>query len=84
MEMLSNCREDSLGFFSKLLRFTDYKRVTPFHVVIKTSDGTRVLTVKRGISVFRSKVEVLDENDSAIGKFKQQFFSKVGSLMFWT
>lgn len=79
-EMLLNCREESLGFFTKLLRFTDYKRMTPFNVVIKTSDGTKVLTVRRGISVFRSKVEVLDENDSVIGKFKQQFFSIGGKF----
>lgn len=79
-EVLLNCREENLGFFTKMLRFTDYKRMTPFNVVIKTSDGAKVLTVKRGISFFRSKVEVLDENDSVIGKFKQQFFSIGGKF----
>ena len=27
-----HCREDKLGFFTKILRFTDYKRMTPFDV----------------------------------------------------
>lgn len=79
-EILLNCREENLGFFTKLLRFTDYKRMTPFNVVIKTTDGKNVLTVKRGISFFRSKVEVLDENNQVIGKFKQRLFSIGGKF----
>lgn len=79
-ELLLNCREEHLGFFTKLLRFTDYKKLTPFNVVIKTPEGENLLTVKRGISFFRSKVEVLDENNIVIGKFKQQFFSIGGKF----
>lgn len=26
------CREDDLGFFTRILRFTDYKRMTPFDI----------------------------------------------------
>jgi len=29
-EMLMTCREETLGVFTKMLRFTDYKRMTPF------------------------------------------------------
>jgi hypothetical protein len=28
------CREENLGFFTKLLRFTDYKRMTPFDIEV--------------------------------------------------
>lgn len=79
-EIIMNCREENLGFFTKLLRFTDYKRMTPFHVVIKTPSGEKVLTVKRGVSIFISSVEVLDENEKLIGKFKQKFFSIGGKF----
>lgn len=79
-EMIMSCREENLGFFTKLLRFTDYKRMTPFEVVIKTNSGEKVLTVKRGVSVFTSLVEVFDENDNLIGKFKQAFFSIGGKF----
>jgi len=79
-QVLLNCREDNLGGFTKMLRFTDYKRMTPFHLEIKTPAGQKVITVKRGISIILSTVEVLDENDRIIGYFKQKFFSIGGKF----
>ena len=79
-EMIMTCREDNLGFFTKMFRFTDYKRMTPFEVKIKTASGETVLTVKRGVSIFLSTVEVLNEKNELVGKFKQQFFSIGGKF----
>lgn len=79
-EMVLTCREENLGFFTKMLRFTDYKRMTPFNIDIKTTAGKKVLTVKRGVSLFLSTVEVYDEDDKLIGKFKQKFFSIGGKF----
>lgn len=79
-EMIMTCREEKLGFFTKMLRFTDYKRMTPFDVQIKTASGEKVLTVKRGVSIFLSTVEVFDEHDELVGKFKQKFFSIGGKF----
>jgi uncharacterized protein YxjI len=79
-DILMNCREDKLGFFTKMLRFTDYKRMTPFNVEIRTPSGDKVLTVKRGISIILSTVEVFDENDILVGKFKQKLFSIGGKF----
>lgn len=79
-EMLMECREEKLGFFTKILRFTDYKRMTPFEVEIKTPSGEKIVTIKRGVSIFISNVEVLDEKDQLIGRFKQQFFSIGGKF----
>jgi len=78
--MIMNCREEKLSFFTKLLRFTDYKRMTPFNVEIKTPNGDKVLTVKRGVSIFVSTVEVFDENDRLVGTFKQKLFSIGGKF----
>lgn len=77
---IMECREESLGIFTKILRFTDYKRMTPFDIQIKTPGGRQIVRVKRGISIFLSKVEVLDENDKVIGLFKQKFFSIGGAF----
>jgi uncharacterized protein YxjI len=77
---LLECREPNLGGFTKLLRFTDYKRMTPFEVVLTGTDGRKALTVRRGVSFFLSKVEVLDENGRVIGGFKQKFFSIGGAF----
>lgn len=79
-EMILECREPNLGFFTKMFRFTDYKRMTPFEVMIKDPQGDVLITVKRGISIFLSTVEVFDEKDNLIGKFKQQFFSIGGKF----
>ena len=79
-DMIMTCREEKLGFFTKMLRFSDYKRMTPFEIEIKTASGEKVLTVKRGISIFLSKVQVLDENDELVGVFKQKLFSIGGKF----
>jgi uncharacterized protein YxjI len=79
-EMLLTCREEKLGIFTKIFRFTDYKRMTPFNIEVKTAQGEKVLTVTRGITWFVSKVEVLDENDVLVGRFKQKLFSIGGKF----
>ena len=79
-EMIMNCREEKLGFFTKIFRFTDYKTMTPFHIEIKSPSGEKILSVKRGFTVFRSKVEVFDDKDRLIGLFRQQLFSIGGKF----
>ena len=79
-QMIMKCVEPNLGFFTKMFRFTDYKRMTPFDVHITTTEGRKLLTVKRGIAVFRSDVEVRDENDQLIGSFSQKFWSIGGKF----
>jgi len=78
--IIMECREEKLGFFTKLLRFTDYKRMTPFDIQIRTPGGQQVVRVKRGVSLFLSKVQVLDENDQVIGGFKQKLFAIGGAF----
>lgn len=79
-EIILECREPNLGFFTKMFRFTDYKRMTPFEVIISTPQGEQLIKVKRGVSIFLSTVDVFDEKDNLIGKFKQQFFSIGGKF----
>ncbi len=79
-EVLLWCREPRLGAISKLLRFTDYKRMTPFHIEVTTPDGAPVLQVRRGISIFLSKVDVFDEEEERVGGFKQKLFSIGGAF----
>jgi uncharacterized protein YxjI len=74
-ELVLTCREPNLGFFTKLLRFTDYKRMTPFDIEIRTSSGELTLQIKRGVTIFRSDIDVFDGGGRKIGIFKQKFFS---------
>lgn len=75
-----NCREEKLSFLNKALRFTDYKRMTPFEIEIKTPSGEKILRVKRGFSFLYSTVSVYDQTDQLIGKFEQKFFSIGGKF----
>ena len=79
-QLIMQCREENLGFFTKMLRFTDYKRMTPFDIDIKSASGEKILTVRRGVSFFISDVDVLDETGTLIGKFKQKMFSIGGKF----
>ena len=79
-EMIMECREESLGMITKLLRFTDYKRMTPFDLSVRDMDGRQVLRVHRGISIFLSRVEVFDADDRLVGIFKQKLFSIGGAF----
>jgi uncharacterized protein YxjI len=74
------CREPNLGFLTKMLRFTDYKRNTPFDVHVTTPSGETVLRIHRGISIFLSKVVVRDGGDDLLGGFKQKLFSIGGAF----
>ena len=79
-EIIIECRENSLGFFTKLLRFSDYKRMTPFNIEISDAQGNLLLRVSRGISLFLSDVKVHDGEGNLIGGFKQKLFSIGGKF----
>ena len=79
-EIILHCREPKLGIFTRALRFTDYKRMTPFDVHITTTAGELVVRVSRGVSVFLSRVQVFDADGQPLGGFKQKFFSIGGSF----
>jgi len=79
-EQILQCREERIGLLTKMLRFTQYKRMTPFHIEIRTPDGQTLIHVRRGVSIFLSKVDVLDENEQRLGGFKQKFFSIGGAF----
>jgi len=79
-ELILECREVNLGLFTKILRFTDWKTTTPFDIEIRTPAGERIVRVTRGISIFLSRVNVLDEENRVIGGFKQKLFSIGGAF----
>jgi uncharacterized protein YxjI len=80
-EIVMECREPTLGFFTKILRFDSrYKRMTPFDIQIRTPDGKRIIRIQRGVSFFLSNVIVTDDNNHPIGKFRQKLFSIGGKF----
>ena len=77
-EMILHCREKNLNPAYKIIRmfFQDFKRMTPFEIEITRLDGGKILKVKKGLSLFLSKIQVFDENDNIVGIFKQRLSFK--------
>ena len=74
------CREENLGFFTRMFRFSDYKQFTPFEIEIRTPQGETIIRVKRGVTLIASKVEVFDAAGELLGAFKQKLFSIGGAF----
>lgn len=79
-QQLLACREPRLGLLTRLFRFTDYRRMTPFDAEVRTSTGELALQVSRGVSIFLSTVEVKDGLGMLLGKFEQKLFSIGGAF----
>jgi len=78
--LLIECREPNIGFFTKLFRILGYKVMTPFNIEVKATDGTLITRITRGTVFFRSVVEVFDEKEQLIGKFRQRMLSLGGKF----
>jgi len=79
-QQILQSKEEKLGFFTKMIRFTKYKKMTPFELIVRTPDGSPVIIVRRGVSFFTSTIQVLDNQGQLVGTFKQPFFSLLGSF----
>lgn len=64
------CREENLGFFTKFLRFTNFKVFTPFSVSIRSKNGNQIIYLKRNASLGFSPIVIFDEKNMPIGKLK--------------
>ena len=79
--LLLECREPNLGAFTKLLRFSKYKRMTPFEVIVTdVASGQQVLRMVKGVSWIRATVQVYDENDQLQGVFRQRLMTIGGKF----
>ncbi len=78
--VVMHCREDRLGLITRILRFTEYKRYTPFDIIISTPDGRRIVQVTRGVAFLRSRVAVFDESGAKLGGFEQKLLSIGGKF----
>ena len=78
--VIMECREPKLGRLTQLLRFTDFKQNTPFDIHLTDTSGRPILRITRGVSIFLSRVSVLDADDVEVGGFKQKLFSVGGAF----
>jgi uncharacterized protein YxjI len=79
-EIIMLWREDRVGLFTRILRFTEYKRYTPFDIRITSPEGRQIVRVARGIAFLRSHVTVFDDSDARLGGFQQKLLSIGGKF----
>ena len=79
-QIILHCREPNLGWLTRILRFTQYKRYTPFDIHVTTPDGTPIIRAVRRATFIRSRVTVLDERDRKLGGFSQRLLSIGGAF----
>jgi len=79
-QIIGTVRETIPNLFIKLLKFTDLKTLLPFTVDIFDDDGKKLVTLKRGFTLFRSNVNVLDANQQKLGRFQQRLLSLGGKF----
>lgn len=79
-QIIGTVRETIPNFLIKLLKFTKMKTSLPFTVDIFDDDGKKLMTLKRGFTLFRSSVNVLGVNDQKLGRYQQKLLSLGGKF----
>lgn len=73
--------QEAIGLPIKLLRWVMSKHLLPTRVEVREKpDDSLVFTIRRGLYLFRSRVEVLDAQGALIGYFKSKFFTISGGF----
>ncbi len=73
-------REEVSGLV-KFMRLLINKSFMPTKIVIRESDGQPpLLTIRRGVHLFRARVDVLGADEQLIGYFKRKMFSLGGAF----
>ena len=73
-DVILHCREPRLGMLTKLFRFTDYKRLTPFEIEITTPSGEPVCSVHRGFSFLLSTLKSVTHRMKSSDRSSSTFF----------
>ncbi|MCE9615769.1 MAG: RNAase [Lentisphaerae bacterium] len=79
-DLVLTCREGPLGRLTRLFRFSDYRRTTPFDMTVCDLAGKPVVRLVRGVPVTASRVRVLDADGDPIGSLLQRAFSIRGGF----
>ena len=73
--------QEKPGLMMKLLRLVVNKRILPTEVhIAPAADAPPVITIRRGFTLFRSRVRVQDADGQEIGFFKQKLLTLGGAF----
>ena len=72
---------ENIGALTKILRWFMSKQLLPTTVEVREKpDDSLVFTIRRGMYLFRSRVEVRDAQGQLVGSFKSKFFTISGGF----
>ncbi len=66
-------QEEIPNVFVKILKFTDYKPYLPWTIWFSDAQEKRLFHIKRGFTIFFSKITVHDADGRILGYFQQKF-----------
>ena len=75
--------QEKVGAVTQLFRFLVSKQMLPTAIEVREGEGENgplVFTIKRGFSLFRSRVEVLDAGGQSLGYFKSKILTIGGGF----
>lgn len=73
--------QEKISTLFKVLRLVVNKQLLPTAVEIRSDEASpAVVTIRRGITLLRSKVSVFDQNQTEVGFFKSKLFSLGGGF----
>ena len=73
--------KENISTFSKLLRLVVNKQMLPTTIVIQEDEASDpVVSIRRGMTFLRSKVQVFDSNGKEVGFFRSKLFSFGGGF----
>ena len=72
--------KENISILLKLLRLGVNKTLLPTHIDITESNGSPVFSMKRGLHLFRARVDILDASGTTVGYFKSKLFSLGGGF----
>jgi len=73
--LLMTCREEPIGRLTRIVRYSTYRRTTPFNLRVRDNDGRPIVRLARGVPILSSHVRIYDGDDVLIGTLRQRPFS---------
>jgi|GEM_PF-3659064 len=67
------CREPTIGLFSRLIRLTKLKVMTPFELVITDPQAMIRWKLRKGASWLFPRIALYNQNDMLVGYYKRQW-----------
>src|SRR5262249_3146821 len=79
-EVVGSARE-TIGALTKALRWVVSKHLLPTRVEVREKpDDSLVFSLRRGMYIFKSRVEVRDSQEQLVGYFRSKFFTISGGF----